>query len=312
MGLTYFYCSHIPSFMTTFIDKAQTKIVQSVHIGSRLDACALALFPSLGTRSQAKKWIKKGYIVQNGHKANPARFVKIGDTVTLQPAAILPKPLDIPLEFAFEDSHIAVVNKPAGLFVRGRHPKTLVRALRQHAMLSTETDALAFVQPVHRLDQRTSGLVVCAKTKSAQVALGKAFETRQVQKKYHAIVCGHLGSGESTTPIEGKDAHTSWYPLQHVRSLHTDWLTVLEVQIQTGRTHQIRRHLSEIGHPILGDDLYTEGPVLKSKGLFLCATYLSFAHPVHQSPLTCHITPPDKFQNQLTRESQRWTKYHSE
>ena len=292
------------------MDKSQFKLVLDAHIGLRADACALALFPSLGSRSQAKKWIKKSCILLNDHPTRPAHFVQIGDRITLRPDTSIPKPLDIDIDIAYEDDSLIVVNKPAGLFISGRHPKTLVRALRRHASLSLADDALPFAQPVHRLDQRTSGLVICAKTRQAIMTLGKTFENRQIQKQYRAIVCGHLESGESSQPIEGKDAYTSWTPIQHVRSLHTEWVTELSVQIHTGRNHQIRRHLSAIGHPILGDDLYTEGPVLKSKGLFLCAVHISFPHPHHGQAIQCTIDPPMKFQNQLVREAQRWQKYH--
>jgi 23S rRNA pseudouridine1911/1915/1917 synthase len=292
---------------------SKTHMLQIVPIesaGLRVDICAFRLFPHLGSKSQAKKWIRRGDILLNGQKVDSSRYVQTDDQLELKPNINLPTPLKIDLPIVEISPHFVVVNKPAGLFIRGKHPHTLIRALRHHIPRSDCHDALPMAQPVHRLDQRTSGLVICARTARAQVKLGHDFQNRTINKKYRAVVCGRLGSGQSLSPIDGKTAETHWTPIRHIRSIHTDWITEIDIQIMTGRTHQIRRHLSEIGHPILGDDLYTEGPVLRSKGLFLCATSLYFNHPIDQQMIQCQISPPEKFENQLTREERRWQKYN--
>lgn len=276
----------------------------------RIDACALNLFSILSSRSQAKKWVKSGNILLNNETVKSDRRVKEGDVLSLSPPLKHISPLDIPLPIIFQDSHLVVVNKPPGLFVSGRHPKTLTRVLCHHIQPSVQPDALQYAQPAHRLDRRTSGLIVCGKTASALSKLGHLFERRQIHKSYRAIACGYLKEGESNQPVNGKTAHTEWKPIRHVRSVHTEWLTELQVNITTGRMHQIRIHLSEQGHPILGDDLYTSGSVLKSKGLFLCAVSLRFNHPITQLEVNCHIEPPQKFNSQLFRESQRWDRHN--
>jgi len=140
------------------------------------------------------------------------------------------------------------------------------------------------------------------------VGLGRAFEARQIKKTYVALALGRLmGQGEVHTDVGGREAHTDYSVLEHAQSLHTDWLSLVELRPHTGRTHQLRQHLASLGHPILGDDLYTpDGPVLKGGGLFLAAVGLELSHPVSGEPLNIQIDPPPKFRSTLDREARRW------
>lgn len=273
----------------------------------RLDAYALAVFPWLASRSQAKKAAKQGRLEHNEAKADTARFVRAGDTLTLFPAGpprFQVYPLD--LELPYVDEHVAVVVKPAGLHTSGNLHRTLAHALPPHLPPPELPDALPAPWPVHRLDARTSGLVVVARTASARKALGQAFADRAVSKTYRTVVVGHVeGAGTCTEPLDGLRAVTHYRPLRASRSLHVGWITELEVDLETGRTHQIRRHLAGLGHPVVGDDRYDPNP-LRGHGLFLRATRLELAHPCRPGRLKVQTDPPSKFRVFLDREQRRW------
>ena len=144
------------------------------------------------------------------------------------------------------------------------------------------------------------------------VGMGHLFEHRQVTKRYRAIVVGRLeGPGENRRPIEGREAHTRFEVVGHNRALKSAWQTTVDLWPITGRTHQLRIHLSQLGHPILGDALYAlpDSPVLKGKGLFLRAVSIQFEHPVTQRMLKIAIPEPEKFENQRRREARRWQQF---
>ncbi|MEC7983576.1 MAG: RluA family pseudouridine synthase [Myxococcota bacterium] len=278
----------------------------------RLDAYCLQVFAAIYTRSQAKKWIKSGHILLNSEAVSPAYFPKLGDRITLcSPKSILPKyALSIPVHF--EDDHMAVVFKPAGLHVSGNYPRTLRRALRHNLQPSAIPYPLPQPEPAHRLDRRTSGLLLIAKTPVAIQALGDDFANQRIKKRYRALVLGKASDGGSREDIDEKTALTQWKVVFQNRSLHTDFLTELDVFPHTGRTHQIRKHLARSGHPILGDDLYHNGLVRTDKGLFLSAVGISFLHPVLRTEHSFQIDPPNKFARYREREERRFRTYHQE
>ena len=238
--------------------------------------------------------------------------VQPGDELTLFRQELTPpKGFRLQLDIHYEDEHLAVVVKPAGIPTSGNQFKTIQNALIFNLNKTTAPDALNWPKPVHRLDASTSGLLLVAKTKLAQVNLGQQFENKTVKKRYHAVVIGQPPeSGEWNSPIENKPSRTSFRTLQTVPSLRNTWLSLLELTPHTGRTHQLRIHLSRAGFPIMGDKLYgEEGEVFKGKGLFLCSTGLSFTHPANHQELSLELELPQKFQSLLQREKRRWNRY---
>ena len=280
----------------------------------RIDAYAARVFAALASRSQARKAIKAERLLVDGAPGRTVWWVKAGNQLTLTlPDGPSQPVLPLTLELPYVDDWLAVVNKPPGIHVRGNHVRTIHRAMRHNLPLSPHPDALPDPDPVHRLDCRTSGLVLIARTATARVGLSQAFEGRRITKRYRAVVLGALeGEGEIDTPLDGRAALSRWRAVRTVRSLKTDWLTEVDLFPVSGRTHQLRRHITALGHPILGDDLYFHGPILRGSGLFLAAVELTLAHPITGEALHVCIDPPAKFTTHLAREVRRWRRWHGE
>ena len=279
--------------------------------GLRVDRWACEHFLRLPSRKAARKACKRGDLLLNGQPVESSRFVRPGDEVVLQ-AEDLERPANaLTPDVVHLDDHMAVVIKPAGVLTNGARFRTLERGLPNVMKRSAEPDALAAPRPVHRLDYETWGLVVVARSQTALVRLGRAFEERQVRKTYRAVVAGRLeGQGTIDLPLDGRPALTHYRVVGHTRSLKVEWITEVELYPETGRTHQLRRHLHHLGHPILGDARYTHGPVLRKRGLFLAAVGVELAHPCDGSPQAWHIAPPHKFPTFLAHQVQRWGKFH--
>ncbi len=278
--------------------------------GKRADAFLAELHPEL-SRSRIAKLAKEGRLFVNGVPAKPSKRLKAGDEVSL----LLPEerpalePVFFPLEVVYEDGDIIVVNKPRGLVVHPapgvREEVTLVHALLAHCDRLSSIGAPLRPGIVHRLDRDTSGLLVVAKTDEAHLNLARQFEERKVDKRYLAVVAGEVGDehGIIDAPIgrdfeegerravgglKGKEALTEFWVRERFPGF-----TLLEARIHSGRTHQIRVHLSFIGHPILGDVRYgprkgipqvKEDPELSRLvdelgGQALHAWRLAFSHP---------------------------------
>ena len=279
----------------------------------RLLDYVLLIFKTIPSRSGMKKVIKSGSILVNGQPGHASSWVLEGQQITLVDLENKPpKPLHIKLEIIFEDEHLAIINKPAGIEISGNKYYTIQNALLTNIALSKEPDALKWAQPVHRLDMPTSGLLLVAKTAAALMNLGQQFEKRKVQKKYMAIIAGKLsGSGEINTPIANQEAQTQFNVISNCHSLKTQWLSLVELLPQTGRTHQLRIHMGNYGYPIVGDKLYGNGPLLKGKGLFLAAVAISFTHPQSIKPLEFSISQPKKFYSLLEKEERRWKQFNN-
>ncbi len=280
--------------------------------GMRLDVYAFNIFQNLPSRKSAYKAIKRGEIRVNGEIREPNYRIYPGEYIEyIREQGKKSKPFPLILKIYYEDDWLAVIEKPPGYAVNGNQYRTIENALSFNLSPSNERDALKWPKPVHRLDSSTGGLLVAAKTSKAEVHFGRQFQNREIYKRYRALVIGRLeGYGCVKKPLDGRDAETIFQAVEHVPSLRNRWLTLVDLWPKTGRTHQLRRHLSEQGFPMLGDKLYGKrGEILKSKGLFLWAVEISLKHPVKEAPLNFRISEPEKFTSFLRREERRWRRY---
>ena len=280
----------------------------------RLDAYCAQVFPAFQSRNQARKAIKESRILVNGDHARTDWFPQAGWTISARVAASAVLPiLRVDLDVLYIDDYLAVVHKPAGIMTRGNTRRTVHRALRHNIDISPLPDALPMPDPCHRLDYKTSGLLLVARTVAARAALLPMFAERRIHKRYRALVAGRLdGSGEIDTALDGRDSLTRWPALEHTRSLHVEWFTTVDLEPVTGRTHQLRRHMAELGHPILGDEVYTGShKLLRRQGLFLSALHLDFQHPITGAQVVVDAEEPKKFQALRVREERRWGAYPS-
>ena len=263
----------------------------------------------LGSKSAAKKAISAGKLFLNGSKVRTADYVTIGDVIELRGSLHRNiKRIDIQIPTVFEDEHLLIVNKPAGIAVNGNRYKTVENALADANNANNLVDALPRPIAAHRLDVPTCGLVILAKTKSAQIKINRAFQENRISKTYEAIVHGMPGAnGQVNSSVNGKEALTKFELIRHVRSKVFSDLCLLALSPITGRTHQLRIHMHRIGHLIVGDKMYAEGQkTIFGKGLMLCACRLQFEHPITQQPMKIQIKPPAKFTRILDREEKRF------
>ena len=200
------------------------------------------------------------------------------------------------LDVLFEDDHLAVIHKPAGILVSGNRFKTIANALAQNIKRSSLTDA-TIPQPVHRLDYATTGILLVGKTSSSIRALNKMFENKEVQKTYYAVSIGEMNDrGEITSEIDGKRSQSNYTLKASVPSKKFGKLNLVQLNPQTGRRHQLRIHLSSIGNPILGDKQYgIENLILNGKGLYLHAYSLEFIHPFTTKKIYLKDELPQRF-----------------
>ena len=271
-------------------------------------------FPVVSSRNGAKKAIKRGELLLNGEIVETGTWIKGGEQILfVDPQVNPPKPYKLDLDVVYEDDSIAIINKPPGIEVSGNKFKTIENALSVNLQVSNELDALPWARPVHRLDYPTSGLLLVAKTKSAQISLGRQFEKKKIHKRYRAVVIGELPEkGEMRTPVNGLASSSDFSLVKIVDSLKSIKLSLVDLFPHTGRTHQLRVHLADLGFPILGDSLYgKEGMILKSKGMFLAAVEIRFIHPKTEKFFKLDIEQPAKFTTYLEREARRFLNYNT-
>jgi 23S rRNA pseudouridine1911/1915/1917 synthase len=242
----------------------------------------VGIFKAALTKSALKKALKKQYIRVNDAIATSATFINGGECISLSiPKESRPnKKLIFKLDVLFEDDYLAVIHKPAGILVSGNSFKTITNALAQNIKESKLPDACS-PQPVHRLDFATTGILLIGKTHPSIRTLNKMFENKAVKKTYYAITIGKMNdSGKITSEIDGKESQSDYTLCGTVSSERFGNLNLVQLEPQTGRRHQLRKHLLSIGNPILGDAVYgIENLILKGKGLYLHANSLEFIHP---------------------------------
>ncbi len=275
----------------------------------RLNEFCESFVTEIKSRKGVKKAIKRGEVLLNDKKAEGGEWLVSGDEIALVDTELTPpKTYYLKLDVVFEDEDLAVIVKPAGITVSGNQFKTIQNALAPNLKLSAKEDKLPWALPVHRLDNQTSGLLIVAKTKTARVRLGQAFESKKIQKTYCALVIGKPEKeGMVELPIDGKKSTSLYKLIETVPSLKSSYLSLLELKPLTGRTHQLRIHCAHLGTPILGDKIYgKEGMILKNKGLFLAAVGLLFEHPVTNKKMTFALPIPHKFMKRMENESRRF------
>jgi 23S rRNA pseudouridine1911/1915/1917 synthase len=285
-------------------------VIRTISVANDSEGVRLDIFLAsvLGdrSRSQIQRLIKEGHVLVGGRTAKPNQAVKIGQAVSIdepEPTAPSPQPEALPLPIVYQDKDLVVVDKPAGMVVHpaaGHEGGTLVNALLHHVDDLSGIGGEKRPGIVHRLDRGTSGLMVIAKNDRAHEELARQFHDREVEKEYAALVWGEVMAGRRIDAPIGRDpvnrkkmsakARRSREAVTRiVRAEHFGrTLTLARVAIHTGRTHQIRVHLSAIGHPVVGDPLYggvhrhVPGDLKAVKHLdrpFLHAARLVFTHP---------------------------------
>ena len=268
--------------------------IDAVAAGLRLDK-AVADLTEL-SRGLANEQIKNGQILVNGEAKKAKYAVKEGDVISYEvpePEVVEYVAEDLPLEIVYQDEDVAVVNKPQGMVVHpsaGHTSGTLVNALMYHIKDLSGINGVLRPGIVHRIDKDTSGLLMIAKNDQAHLALADELKDKKSLRKYWAIVHGNLPNdrGVIEAPIgrsekdrkkqavtaKGKPALTRFQVLERFGDY-----TLVELQLETGRTHQIRVHMAYIGHPVAGDEVYGPRKTLKGHGQFLPARTLGFTHP---------------------------------
>jgi 23S rRNA pseudouridine1911/1915/1917 synthase len=298
--------------------------LEPAHAGWRLDRALAAAVPTL-SRERLKSLIRSGAVEAQGSAIrDPAIKVKGVEALSVtvpEPKPAHNEPQDIPLTIVFEDEHLLVVDKPAGLVVHpaaGNLDGTLVNALLHHcAGKLSGIGGVARPGIVHRIDKDTSGLLVVAKTDVAHEGLAKQFAAHRIDRRYLAIVSGSpkISGGTVDAPLarsatnrkkiaivegsRGKRAVTHWKRLEALKDA-----ALVECRLGTGRTHQVRVHMASLGHPLLGDPVYgragkSHGKLLKELGFnrqALHAAELGFSHPVTNNRLSFSSPMPADMQ----------------
>ncbi|WP_159721740.1 RluA family pseudouridine synthase [Enterococcus sp. CSURQ0835] len=283
----------------------------------RLDKVLSERLPEY-SRSQIQQWIKEQHVTSKGKVVKANYKVAAGDVIVIripEPEELELLPEDLDLEIVYEDQDVVVVNKPQGMVVHpsaGHSHGTLVNGLLYQVKdLSTINDV---VRPgiVHRIDKDTSGLLMVAKNDRAHEALAKQLKDKTSLRKYVALVHGEIPheKGRIEAPIgrskvnrkmqavvaDGKPAVTHFTVLERFVGF-----TLVELQLETGRTHQIRVHMQYIGYPVAGDPLYGPKKTLPGHGQFLHAKLLGFTHPTTGAEMVFEAPLPEIFQTTLAK-----------
>lgn len=265
------------------------------------------------SRTQSQRMIREGTILLNGKRVKPNAVVAQGDIVDItypDPVSTDVVPENIPLDIVYEDEDLVVINKPQGMVVHpsaGHASGTLVNALLYHIQDLSGIGGELRPGIVHRIDRMTSGLLVVAKNDAAHRALSDQFRDHSAHRSYAALVTGNLreDSGKIDAPLArhpvdrkkmaivtgGREAVTHW----RVAARYGQY-TLLQIELETGRTHQIRVHLASIQHPVAGDEIYRrDKKPFGLQGQALHGYRLTFRHPRSGEPMVFYVPLPDYF-----------------
>lgn len=272
------------------------------------------------SRSMVQKLIKENRVFVNGKNEKESYKIKANDNITIQieePKSSKLEAQDIPLDIIYEDNDIIVINKPKGMVVHpgnGNPDNTLVNAVLAHCKGSLSGIG-GEIRPgiVHRIDKDTSGLIIVAKNDKSHINLSEQIKNHEVTKIYTALVKGNISEDEATIdmPIgrdkkdrkkmsvtrDGKEA------ISHIKVVKRYGnYTLIRVKIDTGRTHQIRVHMAKIGHPVVGDEVYSSGKnEFGVKGQMLHSTILKFKHPISGKEIMLEAPLPQYFEDVLSK-----------
>lgn len=285
----------------------ETHIVPKIDEKIRLQEYAVSIFQSIPTRSGIKKAIKRGELLLNDCPAKTSDWISEGQKLELlQPEKATKKLFKLRLLAIFEDEFLAVINKPAGFPTSGNYFKTIENALPLNLKPSAEIDTLPAPLPAHRLDNPTAGLLICAKTRNCLSALHLAFDKKEIEKEYTALVHGATPElGTFDEPIQTKDARTKMKRLE-LYEIRGENYSLVRLFPETGRTHQLRIHLASAGYPIVQDELYGKASeFFKNKNLFLLASGLNFEHPITKERIKLELPLPKRF-----RKIKDWAAKH--
>jgi 23S rRNA pseudouridine1911/1915/1917 synthase len=299
--------------------------IEADQAGQRLDRYIVSRLEDI-SRTQAQQLISNGLVLVNEHAVKPGYALRVQDTLqvlrtTPLAAPITVQPQALPLDIAYEDEYILVINKASGMVVHpapGHYEDTLVNALlaRYPELRASESDLRPGI--VHRLDRDTSGLLIVAKDVRTQAALVEQMKQHEIVKRYLALVEGTvaLEKGSIDAPIGRDPRHRQQMTITTVDSrnavTHFRVLnryahhTLLLLQLETGRTHQIRVHLQAIKHHVVGDPVYGSGrvrPGLVVQRQFLHAYQLAFSHPITGRELELEAPLPPDLQSVLANET---------
>lgn len=303
----------------------RTLSIQADEAGVRLDRYLTIVLPGI-SRTTVQKLIENGEVLVNRHASKSSYTLRIGDEVqvmslNMHDKAIKIMPRSLPIDIVYEDKDLLVVNKAAGMVVHpapGHHDDTLVNALVARYPDITGGDTELRPGIIHRLDKDTSGLIIVARNAAAHAALASQMKRHEIVKSYLALVEGvvALDQGSIDAPIGRNPRQRKQMAITAARSrearTHFRVLerfnrhTLLLVELETGRTHQIRVHLKAIGHPIVGDPVYGSGSTnrgLKLKHQFLHAYQLKFAHPTTGNIVNLEAPLPEDLQAILKQKS---------
>ena len=286
------------------------KKIDNENVGLRLDKYLTEELKE--SRNLILKNIKSGNILVNNNIVKGGYLLKLNDEVNVGDLTVDTSVVgeDIPLDIRYEDDYIMVVNKPSGMVVHpgnGNYSSTLVNALKGYTESLSDEEGDTRCGIVHRIDKDTSGLLLIAKTNEAHKILSDGFKNKTIKRKYIALVHGIISAniGKISAPIgrslsdrkkmcviatNSKKAVTNFKVLDRYKNA-----TLLELTLETGRTHQIRVHLDYIGHPVVNDPMYGRRKIINDYGQMLHAEYLGFNHPITNEWLEFSVPCPKEF-----------------